>query len=319
MWQEEQVKSLSNEIDALLEPLRHVAGLHRLLTEALAEAEPYRAGRATDQPWALLPLIICEGICGSFETALPAAAAIQLFKSAAEVLDDVEDADSSRSLAAVYGNAAAINAGTALVVLAEKAIARLHYRRVPDATIVRVVDAVNALYTTACAGQHLDLTLGAGFPSEESYLRMVTMKSSSHVECACRIGAMVAGAGDPAVESYAAFGRSLGVAVQIGNDVQGIESATDVAKRRITLPVIYALSNTDGPEAYRLSAWYRTSESKSEAGDIRDLLVRRGATYYSSVKAEMFRHAALESLLKANPAEATLSRLKMFVERPHNL
>ncbi len=315
MWQEEQSASLKNEIDALLEPLGQVAGLHRLLTEALVGAEPYRVGGARNRPWDLLPLIICEGICGHFKAALPAAAAVRLFKSAAEVFDDVEDADSSRSLAAIYGNAAAINAGTALVVLAEKAIARLRFRRVPDATIVRIVEVVNALYTTACAGQHLDLSPDAGLPSEERYLRMVTMKSSSHVECACRIGALVAGAGDPAIESYAAFGRSLGVAVQITNDVQGIESGADVAKRKITLPVIYALSNTHGPGAARLSAWYRSRESKLEAGDIKELLTESGAMYYSRVKAEMFKGAALEALSRANPSTATLNRLKMLVDR----
>ena len=318
MWQEEQAASLRNEIDSLLEPLRQVAGLHRLVTQALAEAEPYRGSSSADRPWALLPLIICEGICGHLESALPAAASIHLFKIAAEVFDDVEDADSSRSLAAVYGSAAATNAGTALLLLAEKAIARLRYRGVPDAAIVRILDVVNTHYTGACAGQHLDLVPDVGVLSEESYLSMVTMKSSSHVECACRIGALVAGADDATVEAYSTFGRSLGVAVQISNDVQGIESGTDVAKRKITLPVIYALSNTDGPEVSRLSAWYRTRESKLEPGYIRELLMGRGATYYSRVKAEMFKGAALEALGKANPSTATLTRLKMFLERPEN-
>lgn len=315
MWQDEQAAFLGIEIDALLEPLRQVAGLHRLLREALGEAEPYRAGRAAARPWALLPLIVCEGISGHFEPALPAAAAIQLFKSAAEVFDDVEDADSSQSLAAIYGGAAATNAATALLVLAEKAIARLRYRGVPDATIVRIVDTVNAYYTAACAGQYLDLIPDVAVPSEDSYVYMVTMKSSSHVECACHIGALVAGADDPTVEAYAAFGRSLGVAVQISNDVQGTESGTDVARRKITLPVIYALSNTDGQEASQLSAWYLTHELNSEAGEIRELLIRRGATYYSRVKAEMFKHAAMDALSKANPGDRALSRLKMFLER----
>ena len=103
--------------------------------------------------------MVSDAISGHYEQAVPAAAAIQLLKAAAEVFDDIEDADSSDSLASRYGLAAATNAATTLIILAEKAIARLKGRGVADDSIIRILDAINSYYTTACAGQHLDLCI----------------------------------------------------------------------------------------------------------------------------------------------------------------
>jgi len=56
---------------------------------------------------------------------LPATAALQLLRSAADVFDDIEDADNTESVPAKYGIALAANTASVLVVLAEKGFTRL--------------------------------------------------------------------------------------------------------------------------------------------------------------------------------------------------
>ena len=152
--------------DIIREPL---AGVRRGI---VAEAARYK-------PWYLLPLIVCEAISGHYEHAIPASAALQLFMAAGEVFDDIEDADASGSLSARYGSAIATNVATTLLILAERAITRLKGRGVADCVIVRVMDAVNSFYTTACAGQHLDLSLTSETTvSEDIYLRVAVYEVS---------------------------------------------------------------------------------------------------------------------------------------------
>ena len=263
----------------------------------------------------MLPLIVCEGISGHFEKAIPAAAALELFKGAAEVFDDIEDADSSESLSAIHGAAIATNAATAMLVLAEKAMADLAAAGVSDSRVVRVVETANSYYTAACAGQHLDLRRKSDISlSEETYLEIATMRSASHVECACCIGAILGGADEKTIGLYSEFGRYLGMAAQIGNDIRGITTEVDVVKRKVTLPVIQAVAQEDGNGAGTLEAWFGGKETKADAGAVKDLLFKSGAIYYAVVKAELYKERAFEALKKSGPDGEAMARLKMFIE-----
>jgi len=317
MWQERQAEILRDEIEALLAPLSDVADLYALVKEPLTKA---RRGLATDtahsRPWPLLSLMVCEAICGYYEHALPAAAAFELLKAAAEVFDDIEDADSSESLSAKYGSAVATNVATTLLILAEKAITRLKERGIEDSVIVRIMDVVNSYYTTACAGQHLDLSLNSEMSvSEDTYFRVTGMKSASQIECACHIGALLAKTKQELVNLFTKFGHDLGVASQITNDIQGVIQGSDIAKSRITLPIIYALTQTDGEAHNQLErAFGKQSESKPNPIQIRDLLFHCGAIYYATIKMEFYKQRALDILSEAERMGARVKRLKLFLE-----
>jgi len=317
MWQERQAELLRGEIEALLAPLSDVVGLYDLAKEPLTKA---RRGLATevacDRPWPLLPLIVCEAISGHYEHALPAAAALQFLMAAGDVFDDTEDADSSESLSARYGSAVATNVATTLLILAERAITRLDRRGVEDYIIVRVMDAVNSSYTTACAGQHLDLSLASEMAvSEDIYLRVTDMKSASQIECACHIGALLANASKELINILATFGHNLGMAAQITNDIQGVSYGSDIVKRKITLPVIYALAQTGGEDYNQLeSTFCKQSESVPDPIQIRDLLFRTGAVHYATIKMEFYKQRALDILSKAEGAGISVERLKLFLE-----
>ena len=271
---------------------------------------------AADWLWLLLPLMVCEAVSGHYEHAIPAAAATQLLKGAAEVFDDIEDADSSQSLSARYGSAVATNVATILIGLAERAITRLRGRGIEDCIVVRVMDRVNSFYISACAGQHLDLSPASEKAvSEDIYLRVISLKSASTIECACHVGALLASANQELIDTFTLFGHNLGMASQIANDIQGITHGTDIMKHKITLPIIYALAQTDGEAHSQLElAFGKQSESVADPTEIRDLLFRTGAIHCATVKMEFYKQRALDILLEIERAGASVERLKLFLE-----
>lgn len=317
MWRERQAEKLSDEIGLVIEPFSDIVGFYDLIQEPLTKIKRGLADiRAEERPWSLLPLIVCEAISGHYEPALPAAAAHQLLITAADVFDDVEDADSTESLSAKHGIALAINAATTLLILAEQTIIRLKERGVEDGIIIRVVNAVNSFYATACAGQHLDLSLGSEISiSEEDYLRIIKMKSASQMECACHIGALLAKANQKLTRLLSTFGRNLGMASQITNDIQGIIHGNDIVNRKVTLPVIYALTQKQNTVYNQfLIAFNKHSESLPDPTLIKRLLFNVGAIYYATIKMEYYKQLALDNLSEAEKAGVDVKRLRLFLK-----
>jgi geranylgeranyl pyrophosphate synthase len=316
MWQERQAGKLNDEIEELLVPLSD-DNLCDLIKEALTQG---RRGLgvevAHDKPWPLLPLVVCEAISGHYEHALPAAAALQLLMAAGDVFDDIEDADSADSLLARHGLAIAINVANTLIIIGEAAITRLSTRGVADHIVVRVMDAINSYCTTACVGQHLDLSSTPEMAaSEDTYVRVTGMKSASQVECACHIGALLANADKELIDIFALFGHTLGIAAQIANDIRGITHGSDIVKRKITLPIIYALTQADDETRNKLeSAFGQQSEAVPDSTQIKDLLFSIGAIHYATVKMESYKQRALDTLSKAKEAEVNIGHLKLFLE-----
>jgi geranylgeranyl pyrophosphate synthase len=235
--------------------------------------------------------------------------------AAGDVFDDIEDADSLESLSARYGSAVATHVATPLLILAERAITRLEARGVDSGVIVHVMDVVNSFYTNACAGQHLDLSLTLeSAPSEDMYLQVIEMKSASQVECACQIGAVLATSNQGLIDTFAAFGRNLGMAAQIGNDIQGITRGGDLVRRKITLPLIYALAQTDGEVRSQFEFIFsKQCESQTDPIETKDLLFRTGAIHYAIVKMESYKQQALDVLSIIERSGASVELLKPFL------
>jgi geranylgeranyl pyrophosphate synthase len=317
MWQKRQAEKLRLEIEELLAPLSDANDLCDLIKEALTQGRRgLGAEAAQDKPWPLLSLVVCEAISGYYEKALPAAAALQLLMAAGDVFDDIEDADSPESLSARYGPAIAINVANTLITMGEAAITRLKAKGIEDCITVRAIDVVNSYCTTACAGQHLDLSLTSNMDiSEDMYVRVTGMKSASQVECACYIGALLATANQELINTFTTFGYNLGMAAQITNDIRGVTRGSDILKHKMTLPVIYVLTQAEGESRNQLElAFRKPSESVPDPTQIRDLLFRTGAIHYTTIKMELYKQLALDNLSEIERYGASVERLKLFLE-----
>ena len=91
--------------------------------------------------------------------------------------------------------------------------------------------------------------------SEPAYLQMVSEKTGELCAAGCGIGAAISGADVKTIEAFKSFGRDLGVAFQIIDDILdlvgdansvGKTLGTDLQNRKATLPVIHALSKLEG-------------------------------------------------------------------------
>jgi len=141
------------------------------------------------------------------------------------------------------------------------------------------------------------------------------MKSASQVECACHIGALLATENEELTSKFAIFGRNLGMAAQITNDIQGIIHSVDIVKRKITLPVVYALTQAPSEARNQLElAFRRPSESALDTAQIRDLLFRIGAMHYATLKMELYKQRALETLSEVEQTGVSVGQLKLFLE-----
>lgn len=253
-----------------------------------------------------MTLSICRSLCGQVRRALPAGAAMEFFAAALDVFDDLEDQDTSDALFRRHGQAQAMNAATALLMLAQSALVRLRLRGIDEPMITRAMEALVSAGATACAGQYRDLEYESEpFITERQYFNMTRMKSASLVECACRLGAITAGSDDHTVEALGLLGRNLGVAAQITNDAGSIRSQgsgkSDISRKKKTLPILFALEHAAPEDRDWLVGVYGGSapvSPETEKGVV-TILQRSGAVHYSLVRAELFRRKAAQALKKA--------------------
>lgn len=182
--------------------------------------------------------------------------------------------------------------------------------------IVGLMETINTFYTTACIGQHLDLSLAPEEAvSEEIYLKIADMKSASTVECACRIGAIVASDDPLLIDKFALFGHNLGMSAQIANDILGIASASDIINRKITLPVIYALFQTERETRQQIEDTYFLNNKKlADISKIKDLLFSAGAVNYATIRMELFKQHSMDILTEIESTEINTTRLRPFLE-----
>ncbi|MFN8560623.1 MAG: polyprenyl synthetase family protein [Anaerolineae bacterium] len=208
-----------------------------------------------------------EAVGGDWQAALPAAAAVELLPNFSLIHDDIQDDSPTRhnrpSVWMIWGRANAINAGDALFALAYTALQHLDTAQIAPETALKVWAIFNFTNLELTRGQHLDMR----FEHQETvtvdeYLSMIGGKSAALVAACAQMGALI-GCGDEATaEHFGDFGRNLGLAFQIRDDILGIwgdptvtgkSAATDILSRKKSLPVLYGLS-----QSARLHEVYRT-------------------------------------------------------------
>ena len=158
--------------------------------------------------------------------------------------------------------------------------------------------------------------------SEGEYVEIIEAKTAELTAVSCALGAVFAGAGQELVEALDGFGRDLGIAFQIVDDlldVQGKEQqtgkslGTDLAKQKPTLPVIRALHLASDEDRQSLIELLTADEPRPEL--LAPFLKCYQAVSYSQERAQFFAERARQrlSLLPAGPAREVLSAMAGFV------
>lgn len=313
MLKEEISVELRNEIEATIAPLSDTLGFYDLVKESLNKV--IIPGNI-ELPWSFLSLIVCDAICGHWKHALPACAGLEMLRAAAEIFDDNEDNDSVESLSFKHGMPLANNAASTLLILAERAFTSLNERGVDSDAVLDIMKMINSYYTTICAGQHLDLSTNSQEAiSEEIYLRLIEMKSASAVVCACHTGALLAHTNQKILQLFKIFGHSVGMTCQIANDIKGITSLKDIRKHKKTLPIIFALLQSENADRDILKTVFCTPgiEIVVTPDHVKDLLFKVGAIHYSTIKMELYKQQAINTLGEIEQAGVNVEQLKYYL------
>ena len=260
-----------------------------------------------------LCLLACEGLGGDLDQALPIAVAVELVHNFSLIHDDIEDGDDIRhhraTLWRAYGRDPAIAAGIDLWTVAYQTLSTAQDTGLPPAQVLDARRVLNDACGEMIEGQHQDLTFELRTDVTLSeYIEMIGRKSAALISASLQLGALVAGAGPDQLESIGSFGRNLGLAFQIRDDILGIwgeGSATgkpvgaDIARKKKSLPVVHALQQAVGRDRDTLRSVYAKPEvSDDDVGNVLDILQRWNCRYFAQGLAEDYRSRAMAALAR---------------------
>jgi geranylgeranyl diphosphate synthase type I len=258
----------------------------------------------------LLVLLSCSAAGGDWRCALPAATAVELVHNFSLIHDDIEDHSPLRrgrlTVWKKWGIPQAVNCGDAMFALAHLEATRLAQTVSPDIGL----KAVELLQTTCLhltQGQHLDLSYETKDDlTMEDYWSMVEGKTAALIAACTELGALAANCDEPTCLLYRKFGRYLGIAFQVQDDLLGIwgnvsltgkSSQSDLLTGKITLPVLFGLSK--GAEFS--ARWQKGPIPEADLPEMIKLLDSEGGRKFTESQATYFIDEALSALATAHP------------------
>ena len=308
---------------------RELAESDRIYNAELASRSPYVArlvehcselqGKRLRPALLLLTAQACGGIGPEHPTL---AAVVEMIHTATLVHDDILDEALVRRHAstvnAEWGNESAVLIGDYLFTHAFHLAASLE-TTLACRWIGRATNLV-------CEGEMQQVSNRGNLDLDEgSYFSIVRGKTAELTAVACRLGAHYAGASPQVVDAMDGYGRDLGVAFQIADDVldlwgeertTGKTLGTDLEKQKLTLPLIRLLATLPGDEADRLRDQLLHPNGDARAA-LRPLLETSGALDYAWDRAQDFADSARAALdaLPASRARDVLTQMTYYVLR----
>ncbi len=235
------------------------------------------------------------------------AAAIEFLHTATLLHDDVVDASHMRrhqpSANARWDNARSVLSGDFLYARAFELLVRIG-----NLDLVRLLSATAA---TLAEGEMEQLRCaGSTATTEEEYLGIIAAKTAALFQASTLGGGMLSGAGAAHLEMLQNYGRCIGVAFQLMDDLldyrgdpeeMGKRVGDDLAGGKLTLPVIYALGRLGDSEAQRIRALIRERD-RSQVAALCTLLEDCGALEYTALQARDYSAAACRALEALPPS-----------------
>lgn len=256
-------------------------------------------------------LLATEAAGGNWQQAIPAAAAIELLHNFSLIHDDIEDASPTRrgrdTVWKIWGIQQAINCGDSMFAIAHLAMNYLIEQNVDAKIVVQALRRFDETCVHLTQGQHADMDFELrSHVTVDEYVTMITGKTAVLIALCSELGALIAGATPQIVEHYHQFGRSLGLAFQIIDDILGIwgdenltgkSAATDILTKKKTFPVLYGLSQSPA-----LQNLYANEEPNAAfVKNVVTLLDQTGAYGYAKQAALTHSQNALSHLEAAQP------------------
>ena len=160
---------------------------------------------------------------------------------------------------------------------------------------------------------------GSGDTTEDDYLKIIYLKTASLFESVCTGAAMASGSDSESEAAVKEYGRLLGLAFQIKDDILDYEgedlgkpTGTDLKEGKITLPLLGALGKLDGRQEREIRQKVSADNLKPEdCREISDMVKALDGTGYARVRLEEYISRAKQALgvLPDTPAKDCLLEL----------
>jgi geranylgeranyl diphosphate synthase, type II len=176
----------------------------------------------------VLSLMSCNLYSDTIDEAIIPATGLEIFHNFTLVHDDIMDhAPVRRNVPTVHSKwnvNQAVLSGDVMAFIANEC-----FLQTPPRHLLKVFKVFNKAAIEVCVGQQLDIDFErATIISEEDYLGMIELKTAVLLAASAKIGAIIGGADDRECDLHYEFGKNLGLAFQIQDDLLDIYGDTKV-------------------------------------------------------------------------------------------
>jgi geranylgeranyl diphosphate synthase type II len=221
----------------------------------------------------VLSLMACNLFSDKIDEAVLPAIGLEIFHNFTLVHDDIMDnAQVRRNFTTVHAkwdSNQAILSGDVMAFVANDCILQA-----PPDKLLKVFRVYNKAAVEVCVGQQLDMDYEkAAIVTQEEYLRMIELKTAVLVAAAVKTGAIIGGGDDRESDYLYEFGRNLGMAFQVQDDLLDVWGDTmvfgkarggDIVANKKTFPFVKALEVASGRQEKQLHELFSGKEQDAE-------------------------------------------------------
>ncbi len=269
----------------------------------------------------------CQILGGKISNAMPAASAVEMVHNFTLVHDDIMDNDEMRhgvpTVHKKFGMSVAILAGD---VLFSKAFQIISESKLSANATIKLVSRLSKACVDVCEGQLLDVKMAEDkrIPTQAEYITMISKKTAALFDVSCAMGAICATNKANDISNLSSFGRNLGIAFQITDDLIGVMGDPKVTKKPVgndlregkkSLPILMAIKSAKGKDKkIILKAFGNSKVTKKDLNKAVDVIRALGIEENVRKQALKYAEKAQKSLTRySGPAKTELIALLDFV------
>lgn len=244
--------------------------------------------------------LLVAKLCGTInETTINSALSLELLHNASLIHDDVVDETMERrgkpSINARWNNKAAVLSGDYML-----SNSLLYATKTKN---LRILDIISNIGVFLADGELLQLiNTQKSKMNEEDYFDIIRKKTAVLFASSAMIGAISVNADEKAVKALGEFGENLGICFQLRDDVFdyyedlniGKPTGNDIREGKVTLPLLYALRNSNDSKKIEITNWINYNDFSAE--NIKAIIQfthENGGIEYAEKQMEHYKNKAI--------------------------
>ena len=271
----------------------------------------------------------CQILGGKTSNAMAAASAVEMVHNFTLVHDDIMDNDEMRhgvpTVHKKFGMSVAILAGD---VLFSKAYQIISNSKLSPSATNQITSRLAKACVDVCEGQLFDIKMAEEkrIPTQSEYIKMIGKKTAALFDVSCAMGAICATNKPQDISNLSSFGKNLGIAFQITDDLIGVMGDPKITKKPVgndlregkkSLPILMAINAAKGKnKKIILKAFGNPKASKNDLSNAVEVIRSLGIEENVRNQALKYADRAEKDLAKySGQAKKELMDLLDFVVR----